>query len=116
MNKKVLTIDDSKTLRMLIGKHLAPFGIEMLQAENGIQGIQRARETSPDVILLDYNMPIMDGYHTLIELKQDPALKPQATKCESGSTTACTPAIRMGIYVGSHPKYPCPVPFAVIGM
>ncbi len=75
MTKKVLTIDDSKTLRMLIGKHLAPFGIEMLQAENGEQGITRARETSPDVILLDYNMPIMDGYHTLIELKTDPALK-----------------------------------------
>jgi two-component system, cell cycle response regulator len=76
MNKKVLTVDDSKTLRMLIGKHLAPFGIEMLQAENGEQGIQRARETNPDVILLDYNMPILDGYHTLIELKTDPALKP----------------------------------------
>ncbi len=75
MTKKVLTIDDSKTLRMIIGKHLAPFGIQMFQAENGEQGIARARETSPDVILLDYNMPVMDGYHTLIELKADGALK-----------------------------------------
>jgi DNA-binding response OmpR family regulator len=75
MTKKVLTIDDSKTLRMIIGKHLAPFSIQMFQAENGEQGIARARETSPDVILLDYNMPVMDGYHTLIELKADPALK-----------------------------------------
>ncbi len=75
MNKKVLTIDDSKTLRMIISKHLAPFGIQMLQAENGEQGIVRARETAPDVILLDYNMPIMDGYHTLMELKADPDLK-----------------------------------------
>jgi two-component system, cell cycle response regulator len=75
MSKKILTIDDSKTLRMIVGKHLAPFGLEMLQAENGQQGVERARESVPDVILLDYNMPVMDGYHTLIELKQDPALK-----------------------------------------
>ncbi|NLT66316.1 MAG: response regulator [Acidobacteria bacterium] len=75
MTKKVLTIDDSKTLRMIVGKHLSPFGVQMLEAENGEQGIKRARETSPDVILLDYNMPVMDGYHTLIELKADEALK-----------------------------------------
>jgi two-component system cell cycle response regulator len=75
MNKKVLTIDDSKTLRMIIGKHLAPFDVQMVQAENGEEGILRARETAPDAILLDYNMPVMDGYHTLIELKADPALK-----------------------------------------
>jgi two-component system cell cycle response regulator len=75
MNKKVLTIDDSKTLRMIIGKHLSPFGVQMMQAENGEEGITRARESVPDVILLDYNMPVMDGYHTLIELKADPDLK-----------------------------------------
>ena len=75
MHKKVLTIDDSKTLRMIIGKHLSPFGVEMLQAENGEQGIERAREEAPDAILLDYNMPVMDGYHTLVELKTDPNLK-----------------------------------------
>jgi CheY-like chemotaxis protein len=75
MTKRVLAIDDSKTVRMIIGKHLAPFGVEMLQAENGEQGVERAREEAPDVILLDYNMPVMDGYHTLVELKTDPALK-----------------------------------------
>jgi two-component system, cell cycle response regulator len=75
MTKKVLTIDDSKTLRMIIGKHLSPFGVQMLQAENGAEGIACAREHNPDLILLDYNMPIMDGYHTLVELKGDPKLK-----------------------------------------
>ena len=75
MGKKILTIDDSKTLRIIVAKHLAPFGVQTLEAENGQQGVVRAREGVPDVILLDYNMPVMDGYHTLAELKTDPALK-----------------------------------------
>src|SRR5512144_2072390 len=75
MVKKILTIDDSKTVRTIIAKHLSQFSVGMLEAENGEQGIARAREGSPDLILLDYNMPVMDGYHTLVELKTDPDLK-----------------------------------------
>jgi two-component system, cell cycle response regulator len=75
MSKKVLTIDDSKTVRIIIAKHLTPYGVQILEAENGEQGVARAREGHPDLILLDYNMPVMDGYHTLIELKSDPTLK-----------------------------------------
>src|SRR5512136_1275770 len=75
MGKTVLTIDDSKTVRTVISKHLAPFSVGMLEAENGEQGVECARKGSPDLILLDYNMPVMDGYHTLVELKTDPSLK-----------------------------------------
>ena len=76
MSKTVLTIDDSKMLRLIVAKHMAPFGVKTLEAENGEQGVNQARESAPDLILLDYNMPVMDGYHTLVELKTDPALKP----------------------------------------
>jgi two-component system, cell cycle response regulator len=74
--KKILTIDDSKTLRMIVGKHLRPFGVEILEAENGQVGVTVAQKEKPDLILLDYNMPVLDGYHTLVELKTDPGTKP----------------------------------------
>jgi two-component system cell cycle response regulator len=76
MSKKVLTIDDSKTVRLIITKHLSVFGIEVLEAENGEIGIAKAKEGKPDLILLDYNMPVKDGHSTLIELKEDPATSP----------------------------------------
>jgi two-component system cell cycle response regulator len=76
MGKKVLTIDDSRTVRSVISKHLSQFSVGMSEAENGEQGIAVARENMPDLILLDYNMPVMDGYHTLVELKTDPELNP----------------------------------------
>jgi two-component system chemotaxis response regulator CheY len=75
MTKTVLTIDDSKTLRMIVTKHLAPFGVQTIDAENGETGIARARDSNPSVILLDYNMPVMDGYEALLELRSDPNLK-----------------------------------------
>jgi len=76
MSKRVLTIDDSKTVRLIITKHLSVFGIEITEAENGEMGIAKAKEVKPDLILLDYNMPVKDGYHTLIELKEDPSTNP----------------------------------------
>jgi two-component system, cell cycle response regulator len=76
MGKKVLTIDDSKTVRTIIAKYLEQFSVTIFEAEDGEQGVACARKNIPDLILLDYNMPVMDGYHTLIELKMDPELKP----------------------------------------
>lgn len=76
MAKKVLTIDDSQTVRTIIKKHLSQFSVQVFEAEDGEKGVSCARENLPDLILLDYNMPVMDGYHTLVELRSDPRLKP----------------------------------------
>jgi two-component system cell cycle response regulator len=76
MSKKVLTIDDSKTVRLIVTKHLSVFGVEVLEAENGEIGVAKAKEGKPDLILLDYNMPVKDGHQTLIELKDDPSTNP----------------------------------------
>ncbi len=72
---KVLTVDDSKTLRLIVSKHLSPFGVQVLEAENGMTGLQKAQDEQPDLILLDYNMPVMDGYQTLEHLKHNPATR-----------------------------------------
>ncbi len=76
MGKRVLTVDDSKTVRTIISRYLEQFSVAVFEAEDGEQGVARARECMPDLVLLDYNMPVMDGYHTLIELRTDPKLKP----------------------------------------
>jgi CheY-like chemotaxis protein len=75
MGKKVLTVDDSKAVRMILSRHLKQFGIEIVEAENGAVGLLKAKETMPNLILLDYNMPVMDGYSMLECLKKDPATR-----------------------------------------
>ncbi len=72
----VLHIDDSKWVRIpvavLLRKH---FGITVLEADNGADGIVLAQTKRPDMILLDVMMPQMDGFDTLIKLKESPKTK-----------------------------------------
>jgi two-component system cell cycle response regulator len=76
MGFKVLTVDDSKTLRMIVRSALAPFGVNVIEAENGALGLDTARAEKPDLVLLDYNMPVMDGRTTLEKLRVDASTKP----------------------------------------
>ncbi|MFP4029988.1 MAG: response regulator [Desulfococcaceae bacterium] len=75
MGAKILTVDDSKMIRTLVGRALKPFDVRILEAENGAMGLETARNERPDLILLDVAMPVMDGLETLRHLKIDPVLK-----------------------------------------
>jgi two-component system cell cycle response regulator len=72
---KLLTIDDSKTIRLIIARAFRPFDCEVIEASNGADGLALAAREKPDLILLDLTMPVMDGYETLTRLKSDPHLK-----------------------------------------
>jgi two-component system, sensor histidine kinase and response regulator len=72
---RVLHIDDEESLRFTVMMLLQEEGYELIQAENGVEGIRAAKENKPDVILLDINMPIMDGFETLQKLKEDEQLR-----------------------------------------
>jgi signal transduction histidine kinase/CheY-like chemotaxis protein len=73
--KNILIIDDDPTARDLIIRSLSKEGFQIRTAENGREGLQRARELKPAVITLDVMMPEMDGWAVLSELKADPELR-----------------------------------------
>ena len=62
MAKNVLAIDDSLTIRELVSFVLGNAGYTVTLAEDGIEGLERLAEQQPDVILVDVNMPRLDGF------------------------------------------------------
>jgi CheY-like chemotaxis protein len=70
--KRVLVIDDDPDIRMLVRISLERVGDEVIEAANGLEGVERARAERPDAILLDVRMPKMDGPATVRELRRAP--------------------------------------------
>jgi two-component system, sensor histidine kinase and response regulator len=69
--KKVLIIDDTEEIRVVITESLNLYGFVALAAEDGAGGIEMARKHTPDLIICDINMPNMDGYATLTALREE---------------------------------------------
>ena len=75
MNKKILSIDDSRTIRMIIRRVFKNQDCTLVEAGNGEEGLVVAAREKPDLIILDITMPVMDGATMLGKLRQDPELK-----------------------------------------
>lgn len=73
MKEKILIIDDSRDIRILLAHFLKAAGYEIAQGEDGEHGLKLAREWTPDLILLDVVMPGIDGYKVCEILKGDAA-------------------------------------------
>lgn len=58
----VLTVDDSATIRALLFVILSQAGYAVIQAEDGVRGLEALTVAHPDVIITDINMPRMDGF------------------------------------------------------
>jgi two-component system cell cycle response regulator len=72
---KILSVDDSRTIRLIVGKAFKPYDCTMFEAGNGEEGLVVAAREKPDLIILDVTMPVMDGVTMLTKLKEDAALK-----------------------------------------
>jgi two-component system chemotaxis response regulator CheY len=72
MKKTILTVDDSRTMREMLKATLLGAGFEVVQAEDGVHGLEVLEATSmPDVILTDINMPRMDGFGFIEGVRRD---------------------------------------------
>ncbi len=72
MPEKILIIDDDVETLRLVGIMLQKQGYEIQAASNGVQGIQAARETHPDLIVLDVMMPDLDGFEVTRQIRNQP--------------------------------------------
>jgi two-component system, OmpR family, phosphate regulon response regulator PhoB len=71
--RRVLLADDDPALRRLIGTTLGSQDFDLLQAVDGEEALYIARQQRPELVLLDVNMPKLDGFEVCRNLKSDPA-------------------------------------------
>lgn len=69
---RVLLVDDYPDAREMYCEYLQYSGFEVIEAENGMEAIERAAENAPDIILMDLSLPVMDGWEATRRLKADP--------------------------------------------
>ncbi len=73
--KKILITDDEPDILKVVKFRLIKAGYEVITATNGQEGLDRARSTKPDLVILDYRMPILNGDEVCKQIKTDADLK-----------------------------------------
>ena len=75
MTHKILTVDDSRTIRKIVKNAFKNYDCELFEAENGRDGLALAAKVSPDLIILDITMPVMTGIEMLDKMMKNDQLK-----------------------------------------
>jgi two-component system cell cycle response regulator DivK len=75
MNKTILVVEDQEDNRQILRDLLASSGFLMIEAHDGQQALAMARSQRPDLILMDIQLPVVDGYEATRSIKRDPELK-----------------------------------------
>ena len=75
MPEKILVVEDNEQNRILMRQILTHHGYEVLEATDGLTGLEMARAHLPALILLDIQMPVMNGFAVIRELRNNPELR-----------------------------------------
>jgi two-component system cell cycle response regulator DivK len=75
MTKRILVVEDQEDLRGVLRDLLTGSGYQVMEAGDGQAGVVKAKTERPDLILMDIQMPVMDGYDATRQIKGDAALK-----------------------------------------
>jgi len=76
MSKRILVVDDQEDLRGVLRDLLTGSGYTIIEAADGAAGVAKAKSDRPDLILMDIQMPVIDGYEATRRIKVDPDLNP----------------------------------------
>lgn len=72
MSKTILVVDDSAMIRRIVAQILTECGYNVLLAENGQQGYEVTKENRPDLVIMDIEMPVLEGIEATALIKSDP--------------------------------------------
>ena len=72
MSKNCLVVDDSTTIRKVIGRMFTKLDMTVREAENGQVALDECLKSMPDIVMLDWNMPVMSGIEFLKALRKTP--------------------------------------------
>lgn len=73
--KKILVVDDSETIRQQVSRALEAAGFGVVEAGDGLEGLERVADGNVSLVILDVNMPLLNGIDMLERMKQDPKTK-----------------------------------------
>jgi two-component system, cell cycle response regulator len=94
---RILTVDDSRPIRMIVSKAMAEFGFEIGEAEDGNDGLKKLAEKPYDLVILDVTMPNLDGPGMLAKMREQGDKTPVLMLTSESKTSIVATLMKMGI-------------------